>query len=102
MTVEAFDVRYAIEVMQAWRDGKSVQFRRIDGNQWYTVDNGSIISPSWNWQECFFRVADPERFYCVIPDQGDMPSCYESFEDARNAWGLNSCHWHGWLVKEDT
>jgi hypothetical protein len=41
----------AIRVMQAFVDGKEVQFRDVGIETWYTLK-----SYRWNWQDCEYRI----------------------------------------------
>jgi hypothetical protein len=41
----------AIRVMQAFVDGKEVQFRYVGLEIWDT-----LISPKWNWSDCEYRI----------------------------------------------
>lgn len=48
------ETRAAIEVMQAWLDGKEIQFRHRPGTTWH--DHQSDVGSSWDWKAKEFRI----------------------------------------------
>jgi len=62
MTLEA--TKHAIEVMQAYVDGKEVEClaRRVSGDEWEKV-----VSPAWNWIRYDYRIKpEPREYYLNI------------------------------------
>jgi hypothetical protein len=45
----------AIEIITAFRDGKDIQVLNPSGTVWFTCAN-----PTFNFQECMYRVTPPE------------------------------------------
>ncbi len=61
------DTKRAINVMNAWCEGRVIQYKTRDG-EW--EDYGSIddntIAPSWNWVEIDYRIKpEPRTFWLV-------------------------------------
>src|SRR5690606_26968915 len=48
----------AIEVMQAFADGKSIEFRRKGENGWRVIE-GRLAS--WNWDAKEYRIKEPTK-----------------------------------------
>ena len=42
-----------IAVMQAFEDGKNIEFKLREKGNWETCD-----LPNWNWMECDYRIAE--------------------------------------------
>lgn len=47
-----------IAVMQAALEGKQIQTKAIESKEWIDV---TYINPTWNWQECDYRVKPESR-----------------------------------------
>ena len=47
----------AIKVMQAFVDGKEVEYLHSGTEGWVTTTN-----PSWNWTNCFYRIKPTSTF----------------------------------------
>lgn len=45
-----------IAVMQAYLDGKQIQTRRIDRDDWWDND-----CPTWDWERCVYRIKPEEE-----------------------------------------
>ena len=46
-----------IAVMQAYDNGKRIEYRHINGNTWREEDN-----PSWDWHTYTYRVLEEEEY----------------------------------------
>lgn len=45
-----------IAVMQAWLDGKTIQYKDKDEKEWLTWDESSTFEPVWAWIELDYRI----------------------------------------------
>lgn len=68
-----------IEVMQAYADGKKIQYRRKFCKDW--LDWGGEVEPAWNWSDSQYRVK-PEEKYRPYNDTEEM------IEDFRKKVGM--------------
>ena len=53
----ARDIDYQIAVMQAFKDGKTIEHKSRDGDKWFEVS-----TPSWNWWEYDYRVKEEPKY----------------------------------------
>lgn len=61
MTQEEDRLQHMISVMQAFAEGKEIEYRHGIDCVWYTL---KISNPLWNWAECDYRIkSEPEREY---------------------------------------
>lgn len=47
-------LQYQISVMHAYREGKTIQVRKTEKEEWHDI--GHIDRPAWNWQNFDYRV----------------------------------------------
>ena len=62
------NTRQMMEVMQAYLDGKKIEFANVNYNR---SDNGwyEVASPSWNWEQYDYRVKQEPREFSVVLDR---------------------------------
>ena len=46
-----------IKIMQAFEDGKKIQWKYLDNKNW-----GKVVTPIWDWNRCDYRIK-PETKY---------------------------------------
>lgn len=44
----------AIDIMIAWSNGETVEFKPKDASEWYILGD----YPVWNWEHCDYRIKD--------------------------------------------
>ena len=55
-----------IEVLQAYKDGKKIEYRIIGSTQW-----SAIGDPQWHFRGCEYRIApEPKKFEYLCGDDG--------------------------------
>ena len=69
----------AIEVMQAYVDGKTVEVSNSNVNNWMEV--AGTISPVWNWDEFRYRIK-PEPRTIWVNEYGGSDVAHKTEEDA--------------------
>ena len=72
------ETKKAIEVMQAFVDGKDIQYRPIDASDWrvyrHTNPPARICHVTWSWSDYDYRVK-PEPLECWVTVYNDhLPS----------------------------
>ena len=74
----------AIEVMQAFVDGKPVEcLERFGGNKrWYPLDNAN-----WNWHGFDYRVKPESREWWILPECSVV---FSSQDDAKHFAAVNT------------
>lgn len=70
------ETKQAIKIMQAYADGKEIDFKDKDTDKWIYNDNKPAIY-SWNWQHYDYRIK-PESHY--------VPFTFEDRELFRGKW----------------
>ena len=86
------DTKKAIEIMQAYVDGKTIQVYDEDHSTW--VDS---IGPAWHWGFSSYRVK-PEPLECWVRVLNDRKcsTCHDSQEDAAFTNGYSD----NWTVRK--
>ena len=82
------ETKKAIEVMQAFVDGKDIQYRPIDASDWrvyrHTNPPARICHVTWSWSDYDYRVK-PEPLECwVTVLDGRTPSTVHTTEELAN------------------
>jgi hypothetical protein len=69
------ETKKAIEVMQAYVDGKEVEvFREDVGPEWFPIAfEGRPFSPIWNWEKLDYRIKSKPREFWVPNIQAAFP-----------------------------
>lgn len=62
-----------IEVMQAWEDGKPIQYKTSIRDMWNDWEYS--YEPNWNWEECKYRIKPGPKEIWV------NEFSYQEFED---------------------
>lgn len=66
------NTKKAIEVMQAYLDGKPIEFKWIGNDEWEDVKDGG---PNWLWSNCVYRVkTTPMEIEVWVHDGGKIIS----------------------------
>ena len=66
-----------IKLMEAFVNGESTEFRRIDSSDWY-----STICPSWDFSTYEYRVAPKIPEYMLMNEKGFTYGVYHTLEKA--------------------
>lgn len=68
------DLDYMLFVMQAAQEGKAIECRSLDSENW-----AELVHPQWNWEECEYRVnplpkvrpyANAQEFLAAMKEHG--------------------------------
>lgn len=58
------DTKYKISVMQAYEEGKKIEFRylTVPNDDWVEFCSSSLVVPSWNWEIFDYRVKEELKY----------------------------------------
>ena len=77
-----------IEIMQAWLDGKPIEFASFNGEVWYDL---TTKNPQWDFDECQYRIKPKEKvkkttkYLCFEDSNGNLFHYRE---------GSNNCNYY--------
>lgn len=62
-----------IKVMQAFEDGEKIEEKENYCNSWYEV-----LAPSWNWDDCDYRIKPKSKLRPWEPEEVPVGAVYKS------------------------